>query len=95
MEKEPEKFKAKKALVKYLVWGGTRAHPKAKEKLAYAIIIGNWAYTAQYKAKKKSITANGFEVITIYNRIPKGTEFYFKRIMEELPERLKKNICLS
>ena len=45
----------------YLVWSGTRKHPKATEMTAYGVIKGNWFYLDD--GTKKSITANGFYVI--------------------------------
>lgn len=43
----------------YLVWSGTRKHPKAEKRIAIGTIKGNWFYLEN--GKKKSINANGFE----------------------------------
>ena len=45
----------------YLVWGGTRAHPKATEQTAIGEVRGNWFYLPE--GGKKSIKANGFRFI--------------------------------
>lgn len=91
--KKVEKLEVKKALVKYLVWVGTKAHPKAEEEESYAIIIGDWAYIECYsKSKKKSIKSNGFEIVETYSSAPRGTAKKFKRIFDNLPEAVKKKI---
>lgn len=59
-KKEIKKLEARKAHVTYLEWGGTRAHPKATEVGAYAVIIGDWAYLED--RRKKSICSNGFKI---------------------------------
>lgn len=46
---------------KFLVWSGTKSHPKAKEVTEVGVIRGNWFYRKD--GSKKSITANGFEKI--------------------------------
>lgn len=51
---EPEKSIRK---VSYLVWGGTRKHPKATEHVETCEVVGNWAMTQN---GKKSIFARGF-----------------------------------
>lgn len=43
--------------IKYLVWSGTRKHPKATEHTAVCEIVCNWAITPD---GKKSTKANGF-----------------------------------
>ena len=55
---EPQEIKAR---CKYLEWGGTRKHPKAIEHEAIGIIKGNWFFLEN--GKKKSINANGFEIL--------------------------------
>lgn len=57
-EKPVEEYKA---VCKYLVWGGTRNHPKATEMESTWIIRGNWFYLEN--GTKKSINANGFEIV--------------------------------
>lgn len=42
----------------YLVWSGTKAHPKATECVSVGTIKGNWFYLEN--GAKKSIAANGF-----------------------------------
>ena len=42
----------------YLIWGGTRKHPKATEVIGTGTIIGNWFHLDD--GGKKSINANGF-----------------------------------
>lgn len=42
----------------FLVWSGTRNHPKATEVIEIGEIKGNWFYRSD--GTKKSITANGF-----------------------------------
>lgn len=89
-KKEIVKLEAKKAHITYLEWGGTRAHPKATEVNAYAVIIGNWAYLEN--GKKKSICSNGFKVNKYLYRAPRGTAIIFKRILKRLPDAVKKKI---
>ena len=89
-KKEIKKLEAKKAHITYLEWGGTRAHPKATEVNAYAVIIGNWAYLEN--GKKKSICSNGFKVNKYLYRAPRGTAIIFKRILKRLPDAVKKKI---
>ena len=52
--------KTEKRHVSYLVWSGTRKHPKAERHEAECEIVGNWAFTPH---GKKSISANGFEFL--------------------------------
>lgn len=54
-EREQPKAEIKK--ISYLVWGGSKKHPKSTRYEAECEIIGNWALTPH---GKKSITANGF-----------------------------------
>lgn len=56
LEKQEERWECE-----YLVWGGTRKHPKAEEVIGTGTIIGNWFYLD--KGGKKLITANGFRKI--------------------------------
>ena len=89
-KKEIKKLEAKKAHITYLEWGGTRAHPKATEVNAYAVIIGNWAYLEN--GKKKSIFSNFFKVNKYLYRAPRGTAIIFKKILKRLPDAVKKKI---
>ena len=45
----------------YLVWSGSRKHPRATEKRAIGKIKGNWFYLPD--GSKKSIYANGFKMV--------------------------------
>ncbi len=91
-EEKEEKEKNKKsftlAQVKYLEWTGTRKHPKAEEKIGYALIDANrnWAYICidSYEVKKKSIISNGFKILEEYKRAPKGTAEIFKSIKKNI-----------
>lgn len=89
-EEELKKLEARKAHITYLEWGGTRAHPKATNVDAYAVIIGNWAYLED--GKKKSICSNGFKVNKYLDRAPRGSAVIFKRILKRLPDAVKKKI---
>lgn len=89
-KKEFKKLEARKAHITYLEWGGTRAHPKATNVDAYAVIIGNWAYLED--GKKKSICSNGFKVNKYLDRAPRGSAVIFKRILKRLPNAVKKKI---
>ncbi len=44
----------------YIIWSGSRNHPKANIKTAQCEVIGNWAITPD---GRKSIMANGFKFI--------------------------------
>lgn len=46
--------------IKYLVWSGTRKHPRATEHTAVCEIRGSWAITPD---GKKSTKANGFRLV--------------------------------
>lgn len=89
-KKEIKKLEARKAHITYLEWGGTRAHPKATNVDAYAVIIGNWAYLED--GKKKSICSNGFKVNKYLDRAPRRSAVIFKRILKRLPDAVKKKI---
>lgn len=89
-KKEIKKLEARKAHITYLERGGTRAHPKATNVDAYAVIIGNWAYLED--GKKKSICSNGFKVNKYLDRAPRGSAVIFKRILKRLPDAVKKKI---
>lgn len=52
--------KQEKYKCRFLVWSGTRRHPKATEYEEIGLIIGNWFYSSY---GKKSIYANGFKII--------------------------------
>lgn len=71
-----QKRPLQKALVHYLVWEGTRKHPKATEHTSYALLNDGWAFLPDGSKKKR--TANGFYVIEVYTRAPKGTADLFK-----------------
>lgn len=72
-----DKEKAKKKAVKdskgdfcyfkYLVWGGSRAHPRAYEEESYGYVKGDWIYFADENGnltgRKKGLYSNGTEVI--------------------------------
>jgi hypothetical protein len=88
--KKVEKLEIKKAKVKYLEWSGSRSHPKATEVEGYAVIIGNWAYFTS--GNKKNLSSNGFKIIETYDRAPRGTANIFKRILNNLPDAVKKKI---
>ncbi len=45
----------------YLVWSGTRKHPKAEEQTAVGEIRGDWFYLPD--GRKKSVHGNGFRKI--------------------------------
>lgn len=45
----------------FLVWSGTKRHPKATETTAIGKIVGNWFFLSD--GSKKSINANGFRKI--------------------------------
>lgn len=45
---------------RFLIWSGTRRHPKVTEHEEIGIIHGNWFYSS---FGKKSIHANGFKII--------------------------------
>jgi len=49
----------------FLVWSGTKRHPKAKEVTEVGEIRGNWFYRED--GTKKSVTANGFKKIRKIN----------------------------
>lgn len=57
-QKKPEEIRV---IAHYLEWSGTRKHPKATDHIDEGIIVGNWFYLPN--GKKKSIKANGFEII--------------------------------
>lgn len=59
--KEAEKV-GRPAFCRYLVWSGTRKHPKAETVEASGIIRGNWFFPENGDGKK-SVTANGFCII--------------------------------
>lgn len=56
--KAENKQAERKALCVFLVWTGTRKHPKATEVTEECVIRGTWAYRKD--GTKKSILANGF-----------------------------------
>lgn len=52
---------------KYLVWGGSRAHPRAYEEESYGYVKGDWIYFADKNGRltygKKGFNSRGTEVI--------------------------------
>lgn len=50
-----------KCICSFLVWSGTRKHPKATERTEEGVIIGGWFYLPN--GTKKKTTANGFKII--------------------------------
>lgn len=75
---QPKEEKMIKALVHYLTWEGTRKHPKAIEHTSYALLNDNWAFLPDGTKKKR--TANGFYILEVYKKAPKGTADVFKMI---------------
>ena len=75
---QPKEEKLVKALVHYLTWEGTRKHPKAVEHTSYAILNDSWAFLPDGTKKKR--TANGFYIMEVYKKAPKGTAECFKMI---------------
>ena len=57
-KEEPKEIKAR---CKFLVWSGTRNHPKATECEEVGTIRGNWFYRED--GSKKSVNANGFRIV--------------------------------
>lgn len=55
-----EKQPPKRYRCKFLVWSGSRKHPKASECEEIGEIRGNWFYCS---VGKKSVCANGFEIL--------------------------------
>lgn len=62
VKEEKPTVKEETAFCEFLVWGGTRKHPKATKCQAEGTIKGNWFYLPD--GSKKSITANGFRIIS-------------------------------
>lgn len=58
-QKKLEAENGEKWICKYLIWSGTRKHPKAEEFESAGVIKGNWFYP-DGESFKKSIKANGF-----------------------------------
>ena len=58
---EKKKDEGKKAYAEYLVWSGTRNHPKATEVRSEGIVKGDWFYLPY--GTKKSIWARGFRIL--------------------------------
>ena len=50
----------------FLVWSGSRNHPKAKECVEEGVIKGNWFYRSN--GEKKSINANGFYKVRLVDK---------------------------
>lgn len=62
LQDEPkEEPSERKAVCTFLVWSGTRKHPKATECTDTGVIKGNWFYLQD--GSKKSINANGFHIV--------------------------------
>lgn len=57
-----EKPAARRATCKYLVWSGSRRHPRATEVTEDGTITGNW-FTSD-SGVRKSIYGNGFEILS-------------------------------
>lgn len=67
-EKKAEKdSKGDFCYFKYLVWGGSRAHPRAYDEESYGYVKGDWIYFADENGnltgRKKGFYSNGTEVI--------------------------------
>jgi len=60
-EEKKEEPKEQKAVCEYLVWTGTRKHPKATVCESEGIIKGNWFYLPD--GTKKSVNAKGFKIL--------------------------------
>lgn len=54
--------KEEKWLAEYLIWSGTRKHPKASVVKSEGVVKGNWFYLSD--GTKKKIDANGFRLIS-------------------------------
>lgn len=61
-EKENQEIKCR---CQYLVWSGSRRHPKATEVESEGVIRKNWFYPDNENIKK-SINANGFKILEVY-----------------------------
>lgn len=59
-KKEPTEYRAE---CEYLMWGGTRKHPKSRTVSDKGTIRGSWFYADN--GDKKSINGNGFRILTI------------------------------
>ena len=62
-EKRKKDVTEKRALCKYLVWSGSRHHRRAAEIERMGTIRGSWFYP-DGSTEKKSVNANGFEVVS-------------------------------
>ena len=58
-----EEPKEKRVRAEFLVWSGTRKHPKAERREAEGVIRGNWFYLSN--GSRKSINAKGFEILEV------------------------------
>jgi len=58
---QPKEVKVEKYECEFLIWSGTKSHPKAKEVREIGIIKGDWFYRVD--GTKKSINANGFKIL--------------------------------
>lgn len=54
---------------KFLVWGGTKHHPKATEVIEDGMVKGEWFYRKD--GTKKKTTANGFEFLKKLEKVEK------------------------
>lgn len=61
---EKKTVEEKRARCKYLVWSGSRNHPKATEYVDEGKIVGNWFFP-DGESFKKNIFANGFEILEV------------------------------
>ena len=74
----------------YLVWGGTRAHPKATEQTAIGEVRGNWFYLPE--GGKKSIKANGFRFIRQIKEDPAVQAQPIKEQTKQLVNKVTKRV---
>ncbi len=65
------------ALVDYIEWAGTKAHPKAINKQDIALINDKWAYL---EFSKKSLNGKYVDIKEVYKQAPKGKAKIIKAI---------------
>lgn len=85
--KDPKVEKKSKPTLAYCTWGewgGTRSHPRLVNHSGYCVLQGNWAYTEELT--KKKINGNHFDVISSFNRAPRGTAVVFKEIKQHFAQ---------
>lgn len=62
LEPKPKQEKQdRRAFCRFLVWSGTRKHPKAKKEESEGVIRGKWFYLPA--GNRKNIDANGFHIV--------------------------------